>query len=82
ERAIAMRRVNPAFIPRNHRVEQAIESAVENGDFSLFEALLSVLSKPYEDQPGFVAYLEPPHRKRSKRLSRSAEGRKHPFVGL
>ncbi|MFF0919715.1 YdiU family protein [Rhizobium leguminosarum] len=60
ERAIAMRRVNPAFIPRNHRVEQAIEAAVENGDFSLFEALLSVLSKPYEDQPGFVAYREPP----------------------
>lgn len=60
ERAIAMRSVNPAFIPRNHRVEQAIEAAVENGDFSLFEALLSVLSKPYEDQPGFAAYREPP----------------------
>ncbi|MGO7157967.1 YdiU family protein [Rhizobium johnstonii] len=60
ERAIAMRSVNPAFIPRNHRVEQAIEAAVDNGDFSLFEALLSVLSKPYEDQPGFAAYREPP----------------------
>ncbi|MGO7204654.1 hypothetical protein ACCT30_26085, partial [Rhizobium ruizarguesonis] len=60
ERAIAMRSVNPAFIPRNHRVEQAIEAAVENGDFSLFEALLGVLSKPYEDQPGFAAYREPP----------------------
>ncbi|MGR9552564.1 protein adenylyltransferase SelO [Rhizobium leguminosarum] len=60
ERAIAMRSVNPAFIPRNHRVEQAIKAAVEDGDFSLFEALLSVLSKPYEDQPGFAAYREPP----------------------
>ncbi|PDS39200.1 hypothetical protein CO665_07820 [Rhizobium anhuiense] len=60
ERAIAMRSVNPAFIPRNHRVEQAIEAAVENGDFSLFEALLTVLSKPYEDQPGFAAYRAPP----------------------
>ncbi|MGO7748558.1 hypothetical protein ACC677_38075, partial [Rhizobium ruizarguesonis] len=33
----------------------AIEAAFENGDFSLFEALLIVLSKPYEDQPGFAA---------------------------
>ncbi|MBX5227773.1 YdiU family protein [Rhizobium sp. NLR9b] len=60
ERASAMRRVNPAFIPRNHRVEQALEAAVERGDFSLFEALLTVLSKPYENQPDFTAYMEPP----------------------
>ncbi|MBB3135725.1 uncharacterized protein YdiU (UPF0061 family) [Rhizobium pisi] len=60
ERAVAMRRVNPAFIPRNHRVEQAIDAAVEDGDFSLFEALLTVLSNPYEDQPAFAAYMEPP----------------------
>lgn len=60
ERAAAMRSVNPAFIPRNHRVEQAIEAAVENGDFSLFEALLSVLARPYEDQPDFAPYSEPP----------------------
>ncbi|APG83819.1 selenoprotein O and cysteine-containing [Sinorhizobium americanum CCGM7] len=60
ERAAAMRAVNPAFIPRNHRVEQAIEAATENADFSLFEALLDVTSKPYEDQPGHAAYAEPP----------------------
>ncbi|MDR9808671.1 protein adenylyltransferase SelO [Rhizobium hidalgonense] len=60
ERSMAMCSVNPAFIPRNHRIEQAIEAAVENGDFSLFEALLTVLAKPYEDQPGFAAYMEPP----------------------
>jgi uncharacterized protein YdiU (UPF0061 family) len=60
ERAVAMRRVNPAFIPRNHRVEQAIDAAVEDGDFSLFEALLTVLSNPYEDQPAFAGYMEPP----------------------
>ena len=59
-RADAMRSVNPAFIPRNHRVEQAINAAVEDGDFSLFEALLTVLAKPYEAQPGFAVYLEPP----------------------
>jgi uncharacterized protein YdiU (UPF0061 family) len=55
-----MRGANPAFIPRNHRIEQAIEAAVEDGDFSLFEALLTVLAKPYEDQPAFAPYTEPP----------------------
>ncbi|WOS63671.1 protein adenylyltransferase SelO [Sinorhizobium fredii] len=60
ERASAMRGVNPAFIPRNHRVEQAIEAAIEDADFSLFEALVDVTSKPYEDQPGHAAYAEPP----------------------
>ncbi|OAP40756.1 hypothetical protein AU381_02320 [Sinorhizobium glycinis] len=60
ERASDMRAVNPAFIPRNHRVEQAIEAATENADFSLFEALLDVTSKPYEEQPGHAAYAAPP----------------------
>ncbi|MFT4183707.1 MAG: YdiU family protein [Rhizobium sp.] len=60
ERARAMRRVNPAFIPRNHRIEQAIQAAVEDDDFSLFEALLTVLTKPYEDQPSLAPYAEPP----------------------
>ncbi len=59
-RANAMRKVNPAFIPRNHRIEQAIQAAVEDDDFSLFEALLEVLAKPYEDQPAFAPYAEPP----------------------
>jgi uncharacterized protein YdiU (UPF0061 family) len=60
QRGKAMRAVNPAFIPRNHRVEQAIVAAVEEGDFSLFHALLDLLSKPYDDQPAFAAYAEPP----------------------
>ncbi len=60
ERAQAMRLVNPAYIPRNHRIEQAIRAAEDDGDFSLFEALLSVLAKPYEEQPGFSAYAAPP----------------------
>jgi len=55
-----MRAVNPAFIPRNHRVEAVIEAAVNNDDFAPFEELLTVLSKPYEDQPGFVDYADPP----------------------
>ena len=60
ERRAAMRSVNPAFIPRNHRVEAIIEAAVNRDDFGPFEALLAVLSKPYEDQPDFAAYGDPP----------------------
>ncbi len=46
----SMRRVNPAFIPRNHRIEQIIAAAVEGEDFGPFEEMLRVLSQPYEDQ--------------------------------
>jgi uncharacterized protein YdiU (UPF0061 family) len=59
ERAQAMRRVNPAFIPRNHRVEEALSAAVQRGDYAPFEALLSILSRPFDDQPEFAAYAEP-----------------------
>jgi uncharacterized protein YdiU (UPF0061 family) len=59
-RQAAMRTVNPAFIPRNHRVEAVIEAAVNRDDFAPFEELLAVLSKPYDDQPGFAGYAEPP----------------------
>jgi uncharacterized protein YdiU (UPF0061 family) len=58
--AAAMRAVNPAFIPRNHRVEAMIEAAVERGDFTPFETLLTVLSRPYAEQPENAAYAEAP----------------------
>jgi serine/tyrosine/threonine adenylyltransferase len=59
-RAQAMRSVNPAFIPRNHRVEQALGAAIEYGDFSPFADLLAVLSRPYEDQADYADYANPP----------------------
>ncbi len=59
-RRAGMRRVNPAFIPRNHRVEAVIEAAVSRGDFAPFEELVAVLSAPYEDQPAFATYADPP----------------------
>jgi uncharacterized protein YdiU (UPF0061 family) len=59
-RRSAMRRANPAYIPRNHRVEAALAAAIERDDFAPFEELLKVLSRPFEDQPEFVAYAEPP----------------------
>ncbi|GIO01855.1 YdiU family protein [Brevibacillus laterosporus] len=42
-----MQNSNPALIPRNHRVEEALESAVQQGDYSVMERLLVALSNPY-----------------------------------
>ena len=54
-----MNSVNPLFIPRNHRVEQAIEAAVA-GDLSIFEDMNRVLADPYQAQPEYSEYAEPP----------------------
>ncbi|ASS74184.1 hypothetical protein CIG75_03745 [Tumebacillus algifaecis] len=55
-----MRDSNPAIIPRNHRVEAALESAVEEGDYSVMEKLLAVLSDPYAHSPEQAEYAELP----------------------
>jgi uncharacterized protein YdiU (UPF0061 family) len=60
QRRATMRAVNPAFIPRNHRIEAVIQAAVWNDDYALFEELITVLARPFEDQPEFVAYADPP----------------------
>ncbi|MGJ4996653.1 protein adenylyltransferase SelO [Bradyrhizobium sp. HKCCYLS3077] len=60
ERRDAMRKVNPAFIPRNHRIEAVISAAVENDDYVPFEELHAVLAKPFEDQPERADYAQPP----------------------
>ena len=59
-RRAAMQAVNPAFIPRNHLVEAALDAAVERQDFGPFEELLEVVSRPYEDRLGFERYAAPP----------------------
>ena len=55
-----MRAVNPAYIPRNHRIEQVIRAAVDHDDFGPFARLAEVLERPYERQPGREAYADPP----------------------
>jgi uncharacterized protein YdiU (UPF0061 family) len=55
-----MRAANPLYIPRNHLVEEAIGAAVQNGDYGPFETLIDVLSRPFDDQPGFERYATPP----------------------
>ena len=59
-RRAAMLAVNPAFIPRNHRVEAVIRAAVDEGDFAPFHELVTVLSNPFEAQPAFARYAGPP----------------------
>ncbi len=55
-----MRANNPAVIPRNHRVEEALHAAVEHGDFSVVEKLLLRLESPYADGAGSTDYCSPP----------------------
>ena len=43
-----MRRHNPAFIPRNHNVEEALQAATSADDYSVMERLLDVLATPYD----------------------------------
>jgi uncharacterized protein YdiU (UPF0061 family) len=51
-----MRSSNPALIPRNHRVEEVLEDAVKQGDYSVMERLLDVLSSPYAHSPKQADY--------------------------
>ncbi len=59
-RLAAMLNANPVYIPRNHRVEAVIKSAVDQADFGPFQQMVDVLKKPYEYQPGFDRYATPP----------------------
>ena len=56
----AMRAVNPAVIPRNHRVEEALAAAEEHDDFSPLKRLLAVLASPYEEGAESAPYRDPP----------------------
>ena len=59
-RQAAMLAINPAYIPRNHRVEAMIDAAVDEQDFGPFEELLQAVSRPFDDQPQFARYQDPP----------------------
>lgn len=55
----AMRRANPVLIPRNHRVEQAIEAAYD-GDLEPFMRLLEALRQPFAERDAFADLQQPP----------------------
>ena len=56
----AMRRVNPAVIPRNHRVEAALAAAEERGDLQPLRELLTVLAHPFDLPAEHAHYADPP----------------------
>lgn len=60
ETQAAMNRVNPAVIPRNHRVEEALAAAEDQNDLSLVHRLLEVLATPYDVNPQTEPYQLPP----------------------
>ena len=59
-RVDGMRSVNPLFIPRNHRVQQAIDALVENADSGPFEDLLAVTARPFEEDFDRAQLAAPP----------------------
>lgn len=59
QRADQMRQTNPWVIPRNHRVEEALEAASDDGNLEPFQALLAAVTQPFEERPEHAAYSEP-----------------------
>jgi serine/tyrosine/threonine adenylyltransferase len=55
-----LQRTNPVYIPRNHRIEECIDAAVQDGNFAPFNALHDVLARPFQRQPERAAYGTPP----------------------
>ncbi|MGJ8671077.1 MAG: protein adenylyltransferase SelO [Oceanococcus sp.] len=58
ERRAAMNRTNPIYIPRNHKVEEALDAAAK-GDLEPFKRLLDTLSAPYDQRANLEAYESP-----------------------
>jgi uncharacterized protein YdiU (UPF0061 family) len=58
EIAAGMDRVNPVYVPRNHRVEDALAAGTA-GDLAPLEGLLDAVSRPYEERTGLERYAEP-----------------------
>jgi uncharacterized protein YdiU (UPF0061 family) len=59
DRAARMRAVNPWLIPRNHRVEEALAAASEQGDLAPFRQLMAVLSRPFVEDVELARYAQP-----------------------
>jgi serine/tyrosine/threonine adenylyltransferase len=56
--AAAMDTVNPLYIPRNHKVEEALAAGTQ-GDMEPFRRLLDAVTDPYRERPGFEEHAEP-----------------------
>lgn len=61
ERRAAMRASNPAYIPRNHRIQQAIDAATGDAmDLQPLEDLLTVIGRPFDEHADLARYALPP----------------------
>jgi uncharacterized protein YdiU (UPF0061 family) len=58
-RATTMNRVNPIYIPRNHKVEEALQAATLAADYSKFEELIAVVAHPFDERDGLEDYAKP-----------------------
>ncbi|QDG77205.1 YdiU family protein [Labrenzia sp. PHM005] len=58
EISASMNRINPIYIPRNHKVEEVL-SAAERADYAPVKTLLAVLKNPFDERPGLEAFAEP-----------------------
>ncbi|MEK9629693.1 MAG: YdiU family protein [Nitrospinota bacterium] len=58
-KAREMNKVNPIYIPRNHKVEEALAAAANEKNLVPFSKMLEVVSNPFEEVPGNEAYAEP-----------------------
>jgi uncharacterized protein YdiU (UPF0061 family) len=57
--ASGMDRINPIYIPRNHKVEEALAAAVEGENMVPFSHLLTLVNHPFEEIDGNDAYTSP-----------------------
>ncbi|OWR31954.1 hypothetical protein CDO73_05630 [Saccharibacillus sp. O23] len=55
-----MRAHNPAVIPRNHRVEEALAAATQSGDYGPLRRLLAALAQPYAHSAEQAEYAQLP----------------------
>jgi len=59
EVADLMCRSNPAFIPRNHKVEEALAAASDHGDLNPLQRLLTVLTAPFDHTQDWPEFSQP-----------------------
>lgn len=57
--ADSMDKVNPIYIPRNHKVEEVLAAAVNHGNMSEFQDMLSVVTRPFDEVSGREGFEEP-----------------------
>ncbi|MGI9385960.1 MAG: protein adenylyltransferase SelO [Methyloligellaceae bacterium] len=59
ERATAMDRVNPIYIPRNHKVEEALAAATDDRNYDPFRKMMDVLAQPFDERAEYAVFAQP-----------------------